>query len=276
MTVFTIYANSNDHFIYGSSATYSTARAGSGLVDNTGGIGHQAGQQLAAGNYYVYQAFLSFDLSAVPAGTLGSSKLTLDTFAAHGSVAKTYWASEFAWSGGTSDFVAGASLSGLTGFGNRSFASGEATGAKDFTGPASLPRSSTYKLAVFAQDQRDNVAPASGVGGFIAFNAAEQSGTSQDPRITITGINYSMAAGAGSFTLAGNQLLTAGMNAGAGSFTLTGNAAALRGGKAVAAATGVFTLTSAGILFPILRDPPQGRTIIFERSSLDDTRTLTL
>lgn len=254
MTTFTIYASANDHYITSTDATYSNARSGAGSkTDDSSGTSLFVGQLYPGGSYSVYQAFLSFDTSSVPAISPDSIELALYLGAASLTSTKQFNASERSWSGGAGDFVAGASLSGLSGFGSRNFTNGEAAGYKAFPGPSDVARTSAYKLIVYANDQQTNTVPTS--ADRLIFSSADTSGTTQDPKLTIT-ITYKLTAAAGAYTL-------------------TGMPALLTYGKRLVAAAGSFLLTGIAAAMGIKRYPPAGRTINFPASTLE-TRTLEL
>lgn len=255
MTTFTIYADTNDHEIDSySNVSYATARAGSGTKDDAAGSGsYKVGQYYGGGYYGCKQVFLSFDTSSLPASAPNSNKLQL-MLAASPSVSKTIDAAENTWSGGTGDFIAGASLSSLTAFGSRAFTSGESATLKDINGPTSFARSAAYKLILYAHDQQTNTTPSAGEE--MWFWAADASGTTNDPRLSVWFQNTTITASKGSFALTGKDAL-------------------LTAGRVVKAATGSFSLTGFAIALGIKRYPPPERTITFSRNTLED-RTLEL
>lgn len=250
--VYDVYANTDDHYIQSSNASYATARAGSGLADTSTGASLVAGQRNDAGTYRVFQAFLHFNTSGLPAKA--PDTLTCKIKCTTNSGTKRFDLREKSWSGGTGDFVAGASLSSLVAFGNTTIS---ATGVITFNGPTSFARSATYGLVLYAYDQENNAAPA-GYELFF-FAGAETAGTVDDPYLTYTDVitDYTMAATVGTFTL-------------------TGQPVAFSWGRRLIAAVGSFVLTGMAAALGVKRYPPPGRTINFPASRRDTNRTLEL
>lgn len=178
MTIYTIYANTNDHYVDSSNNTYSTARAGSGLVDDTSGAYMYAGQDYDAPTYYVKQAFLSFDTSAVISGQPASLSLTI--YVQFNDNPATYDVDIVNWTAGTGSFVAGTSLSAQSEFGTATLTG---TGDKVFSSTTNPARSSTYKLMIYGHRQETNSAP-TGIE-YIRFRSADWVGTATDPYLTI-------------------------------------------------------------------------------------------
>lgn len=74
MPTVAILANANDQYVKSSSATYTTARTGSGLTvgaDTTTNL--LAGQNFASSTYSCYETFMQFDTSLIAAGSTVSS-----------------------------------------------------------------------------------------------------------------------------------------------------------------------------------------------------------
>jgi hypothetical protein len=184
----------------------------------------------------------------------------------------TLKAAERAWSGGTADFVPGASLAGLTQFGSHAIVNNTAE-YKAFPGLINPSRSSTYQLIVYDVLQESASDPTTNITA--QFYHAETSGTSEDPYIVMD-VTRKLPGGVGSFTLAGqpaSQSVT--RVASPAAFTLTGIDTPLRYGKVLSASVGAFTMSGQAVTFPVLRSPPPERTFTFSISSLDETRTFT-
>lgn len=298
-TVYTVYAATTDHNVSSSSTTYSTARSGGGtLADNfsAGGLAVlDVGQDHSAGSgiYRCMEAFLPFDLSAVPSPS-AASKLIMNV-AATFTTTKTFQARITTFATGTGAFVAGASLSALTSFGSLAVTG---TGSKTWTGPADVgSRASTFGLILFGADQLNGVTPTSNALDFIRLDSADASGTTNDPRVEITvAVATTLTAAQGSFTLSGQvaglshgRKLTAArgdftlsgqsvnfprtsiMAMAAGSFAFSGQATA--GNIAMPAGHGLFALTGQASGLGIHRAPPASRTWTFGESRRDSTRT---
>lgn len=301
MTVYTVFADTNDHHVICTNATYATARSGAGTkTDYTTNITAPMPQVLSAGVYYCSEYFLSFDTSVIPAGT--PAAVFLDVFLAATQTAATQVIdfAEFAWSGGTADYIAGASLSASPQF-SRSFSNGEAAGYKTTTtNPANVARSATYKLVGYARFLRTGSAPTDATD--LTLYTANQSGTANDPRLRV-GIStpYTLAMDAGAFSLAGqaanlrhgrvnkanvgtfamtgrDALLNSirAFRADRGSFAFTGMDAGLRADRIVLAAAGAFALIGKAAALGIKRLPPIARTLVLPRSTLGNGRTLEL
>lgn len=299
MTTYTVYANANDHWVQANQgAAWATARAGGyGITDSPTGASLYFGDAKSGSNYYAWQAQLEFDLSAVPT-TSAATKLWVKPVSISGT--KSVWASVHTLAGGTSDFVAGGSLSSLGAFSPSAF-SLSGTSYQGMTGPADVgTRSSTFGLLLYGNLCRTGGTPAG--DETLAINGADTSGTSSDPYLEIIIASaYTLAFAAGSFALTGKDAnlvygrhlvsakgtftltgkaatLTAvrAVRAAVGAFTLSGQAALGKAARRVVAAVGAFSLTGLAIAMGIKRLPPEARTLTFAPSKLDDSRTLVL
>lgn len=193
-TVTTVFAGTNDGMIISDNATYSTARSGSGLgVDSS---------NLYAGQYHqvtfvCLEGFLAFDTTAIAdADTV--SAVVLDLYLVDDvSTGSDFLveARERDWSSGgltTADWVAGASLSGLTLMASINTSGIGATGSyKTFTSEAAFLTATNLKtgtvyLLLSSSRTRTGTAPSTSTDEYVGFRTAEQSGTTEDPKLTIT------------------------------------------------------------------------------------------
>lgn len=190
MTVTTVFASTDDGYLESQNASYTAARAGSGvLVDNTDTF-VRVGQYIF-GVYVVAQAFMRFDTSAIPVTDLVSSAAlelfwTVDQTAAN----FTLRVRAFDWAEPLSagDFVPGASIS-TTGTHVASLAAGGGVLGTyltfiDVDLPANINKGGVTELYFYSLEQENNSAPAG--NEFVEFSSADETGTGQDPKITIT------------------------------------------------------------------------------------------
>jgi hypothetical protein len=180
---YTIYANTDDYRIQSVATTWTAAKNGTGSLSasaasaTTGGIMSDTDGT----DYYCHQVFQNFDTSAV-SGTITAFSLSVNCSSAVGS-GQTYEAREYAWSGsGTGNFRTTAQLALLSNFGSVAI-----TGTGRFSFPKSSlahTPSATYKLILFAQRQRTDVAPSGANGHTISM--ADSVGTTNDAFLSIT------------------------------------------------------------------------------------------
>lgn len=273
MTIYTIYANTNDHKVEAADvSSWLDARSGTSVDSITdSGTNLTIGATVSGGTYRARQVFLQFDLSAVPADTPNSVELKIKN--AGGGSGMTVKAAERAWSGGTGDFVPGADLAALTQFGSHVFLNSSVE-YKTFTGLINPSRSATYQLVLYDVGQESATAPTDNLTA--QFYHAETAGTSEDPYIVMD-VTRKLAAAAAAFTLAGQPVIFGQARASeVGAFTITGIDAVLRHGKVLSAGTCAFTITGIAIALGLRRFPPIGRTITFDASRLDTSRNLEL
>lgn len=227
MPSYTIYADANDFIVVCNGPDYSDARSGAGGLSTETGVSSHFVGQFADSIFYCQQYFPQFDTSAV-SGTFvsGSFNLTISSRFANN---KVFEVREHAWptAGNTSAFVAGASLGGKALFGT--FSSGTSNGLKTATcGLSDVARTTTYRLVIAAEEQRTGTPP----GGYegVAITAAESSGTTDDPYLSITTVTATNHPGAGVFSGTGTF-------SGAGSIVKNGSAAFSGTGSFAAIAT---------------------------------------
>lgn len=194
-TVTTVFSAAGDGQVLSSDTTYSIARAGSGsLSANTAATTIQIGQRVPAGNFQCYEGFLSFDTSAIT-DTDVVTVVTLDMWLTTDSSTTdfTLEARDRDWTAGgltTADYVAGASLSGLTRVASLATSGIGATGAyKTYTSDASFLtvtnlKTGTVALLIHSSRHSGNNSPAGEEN--VLFSSADETGTTQDPKLTIT------------------------------------------------------------------------------------------
>lgn len=180
MTTYTIYASTNDQWIRSSDSTWLTARSGGTLTfDNTSTFVACA-SYFSSPNYRCDQAFLQFDLSAVPPGKPTTMSLTLAWL--QGGSTDSGRIAETTFGGSTADFVPGANLAALTQFATFTFDGAGSPQAVSST--HNPPRSAAYQLVVYSRDQESATATSSTVNR--SFSSSNTAGTASDPVITIT------------------------------------------------------------------------------------------
>ena len=193
MAVLVFYSDAADGFISSNNASYDPARSGSGstLTADTTNTTATVGQYYYS-SYYCYEAFISFDTSALPDSVTPSSAiLNLYGFQDNSTNADfTFEARVYDWGTTltTGDYVAGASLSALTSVATLSTASGWTTSGynnlTDVALPANINKTGTTRLICCSSRQTNNTAAV----GFesVSFYTTDETGTTKDPTITVT------------------------------------------------------------------------------------------
>lgn len=197
MSTVTIYADTTDAYLRSSDTTYSSARAGTGssltVTNNTNGY---CGQTVVSGTYIVFEYFVSFNTSSV------GGWVTSATLAAYVNVDDTgdsdftvnARANDWGPAVATDDWITGASLSG-----NALRATFDTTGLttgayQTFTSDSSFASNtaSPVRLVLASSAQEANTTPTVDNKGYINFLAADNSGTTYDPKLTIVAIDKSI------------------------------------------------------------------------------------
>ena len=225
MTTFTIYAGATDGYISSSNATYATARSGGTLSANTAGANIIVGQQRIGGINYVLEGYLEFDTSAVgPGATVTSSTLAIKGNNDKSATDFTLEAWSRDWGGGTlttGDYVAGASLSGLTllasALSSNFIFGAYNTFASDAAFLAAINLTGYTRILVASDLTRTNTAPTG--DEYTSYDSADVSGTSSDPRLII--IATLPITGAAAITEADDTVSSAGTVAIAGAAAIT-------------------------------------------------------
>lgn len=193
MTVTTVFSSAaSDGFLQSSSATYSIARAGTATVAVSDTDTFLQVGQFIFGIYVVSEAFLSFNTSVIPdTDAISSAALdlweTLDQTAANFTLrVRTLTLTEGGLVEG--DFVPGADISS-TGIHVASHAAGTGVvGAYntfiDVAMAANINKDDLTQMFMYSLEQENNSAPAG--NEFVEFSSGDESGTTQDPKLTIT------------------------------------------------------------------------------------------
>lgn len=197
MTIDTFYSESADGFIESShSTTYSTARSGGGSkVAPTTEVYLQVGQNYIGGfGYYLYETFLSFDTSTIPDSAIISSV----TLSLHGGdyvdqsttdftiEARTYdWGASLT----TADWVAGADLTSNTLLASRSTSGWSTSAYNDLTENGSnfvsaINKTGITRIILCSSRTKDGNTPTG--AEYVNLGASEKSGTSNDPKLSVT------------------------------------------------------------------------------------------
>lgn len=193
MTTSTFYASTADGQIESFNATYSTARSGGTLTANTAGGSANVGQ---VAGYSCYEAFLSFDTSAIPDGDIITAvTLSLDgTGATDGSDTDfTINARVYDWGASltTADWIAGASLSGNTLVASRSTSGWSAAGYNAFASEAAfltaINKTGVTYLVISSSRHEAGATPSG--NEYVGFATANNSGTANDPKLVVTHIS---------------------------------------------------------------------------------------
>ncbi|WP_062434996.1 hypothetical protein [Herbidospora daliensis] len=195
-TVTTVFADTGDGTIDSSNATYSTARSGSNLAATTSNTDLFIGQGEFGGEYYISEGFLSFDTSAIPdTDNVTAIALALWQLSDESTTDFTLEARQSAWTSGgltTADWVAGASLGSLTLLASINTSGIGADGAyKTLTSETALLSATNLKTGTVAMllcssRHRGNNTPSAGTSEAIGVASANDTGTTHDPKLTIT------------------------------------------------------------------------------------------
>lgn len=197
-TVTTVFSGTADGYLTSSSSSsYTDARAGTGsLSADTASTTFNVGQ-LQSGAKIVtdtcYEGFLSFDTSTITDSDL-VTVVTLDVWLVtdNSTTDFTIEARERDWGASltTGDYVAGASLSGLTLMASIATSGIGATGAyKTLTSQAAFLTATNLKtgtvyLLLDSSRQVGNNDPTG--NEYVVLSSADNTGTTQDPKLTIT------------------------------------------------------------------------------------------
>lgn len=266
MTTYTIYPSS-DHKVDSSGASYAIRRAGSGtLTYSTTDAEEAIGYENPS---FFRQAFFAFNTSGAGAQTPGEQvKFTFVSSLVDGS--PTAKLGESSWSGGTGDFIAGASLTGLPLFGSVS----PIVGTNVITKSSSVTRTSAYKLIMWGTQQESATDPAAHKR--FAVYLSERSGTTDDPRLTITIPPIgTLSASIGEFGVSSTAGAKASATGGGsiGEITSASTGVNLARGTLAATVGDITSTSAASMLVPV--NTSQDRRFNFDASTLAD-RTFSL
>ena len=220
MSTLVVYSGTTDGHIYcidgvaddgeggGSNGTYAEARAGTGVpfgAEDTYTYLHVGQNKVVAvfTEYQVFETFLAFDTSSVGSGsTVSAAVLNLTSYNNFTTTDFIIEARLYDWGTGltTADWVAGANLSALTLLAHRDTASGwTANIAYDLTNDAfaaNVNKTGSTRLLLCSDHTTANTAPTT--FEWLDAYAADQAGTTQDPKLTVT---YTAGGGGGSGAL---------------------------------------------------------------------------
>lgn len=213
-TVTTVYSSTADGVLFSwnqggtDDTSYEAARAGTAnLSAHPTSTEEAVGQTEGAGfsaYYQIRELFLLFDLTAIPSGdTKSSIALNMWLVEDRSGTDFTLEARHQLWSPtlDTTDWVAGASLSGFTLMASLNSSGIGATGAyKTFTSdPAmlgSLTSGSSLPLMLSSSRQRLDNRPTVDTDESLVFSMSEVTGTTQDPKLVITHAATGFSGGA--------------------------------------------------------------------------------
>lgn len=190
MTTTTIYSDAADGGVYGFNvSTYATARS-TATVANTTDTFQALGQKSGGGfSYYCYELFFWFATATIPdADTVSAATLSLYGQADNSTTDFTLTAALHNWGDTltTADWVAGASLSGLTTVASRSSSGWSTAAYNDFTDvafPANVDKTANTRLIVYSSRHSGNNTPSGDEHVFVWM--ADETGTTKDPKLTV-------------------------------------------------------------------------------------------
>lgn len=198
MTVTTVFSGTTDGYIdSSSSSSYTTARNGTGtLTADTASTTFNVGQAQTGAKIVTdtcYEGFLSFDTSAITDSDVVSA-IVLDVWLVTDNSATdfTLEARERDWGASltTGDYVAGGSLSGLTLMASIATSGIGSTGAyKTLTSQAAFLTATNLKTGTvyLILDSSREVGNNDPTGlEYVVLSSADNTGTTQDPKLTIT------------------------------------------------------------------------------------------
>jgi hypothetical protein len=189
MATTTIFTSANVGASRNESTTYATARAGSGTFTTPPANDVRLGQRLNSLVYYCWQIGLEFDLTSLAGATISDATLSIWLLADDSTQDFTVdaRASDYGAAYSSADFIAGASLSGLTLLATRATSGIGATGAyKAFTDVAMvgfLVPGSVNRLILTADRQSAGSVP---VGNEYITTYYDDTGGSTAPKLDIT------------------------------------------------------------------------------------------
>lgn len=203
MSTLTVYADTTDGQIRSTSNTYATARAGAALAAATAATLDETGQRWTGSNYLIDETFFGFDTSSLGASASVSAAIfSLYGFEDHSDTDFTWNCYLYDWGVAlaTGDWVAGASLSGLTLLGTFATTSFSAAGYNDFSDvafAANVSKTGTTRVMTASSRQESGNTPTGDEYVYSYF--ADQTGTTKDPKLVVT--YTSGAQGTGALTL---------------------------------------------------------------------------
>lgn len=189
MTTFTIYGDAADGYIRSQNASYATARAGGTLTANTTST-ITIGQEDNSPVYNCYEGFLAFDTSVIGAGATVSA-VTLSPFVSADFSSTDFTVNAYSRDWGsalaTGDYVAGASLSGLTFVASLLTSSISTLGRIDFTSDAAflseINLTGFTRLLLSSSRHSGNNTPTG--NEYIAIRGGDTGATSNMPKLVV-------------------------------------------------------------------------------------------
>ncbi|MFC5834662.1 hypothetical protein [Nonomuraea insulae] len=188
-TVTTVFGVSGDGIVRGFSSNYSTARSTASQVSSSGSVG----QSFSVSDYFCHEGFVGFDTSSLVDSDMVSAvelALWLETDSSNTDYTLEVRDRDWGASLELADYVAGASLGGFTRVATLTTSGIGAAGAyKAFASDATFLtvsniKTGTVRLLVSSDRQRSGTAP-TGIE-MVTFSFSSASGTTQDPKLTIT------------------------------------------------------------------------------------------
>ena len=215
MSTLVVYSDTTDGYIASSNTStgatndYAIVRAGTWLVADTTQTNLWVGQDWTydvendENSLSVDEAFLGFDTSSIPdTDTVSAAVFNLTSSGDFSTTDFTIEARLYDWGTGltTADWVAGASLSGLTLLAHRDTASGwTGNTAYDLTDDAfaaNVNKTGTTRLLLCSSRTTAGTSPTIDVREYVNAYSADSTGTTADPKLTVT-----YAAGGGTLFL---------------------------------------------------------------------------
>jgi len=194
MTVTVVYADTSDGFIFSVDDTYADCLRSGGGDFGFGALTAEGvidiGQLQSGGAYDVYEGFLIFDTSAVGTDAVSVATLELYGVADSSDTDFTINAYGLTWTAAlsTSDWQTDSDLGGLTTHATFATSGFSTSGYNTFTSNASLLThingSGDTSFCLASQETEDASAP-SGLEDVVVY-AADEAGTTKDPKLTIT------------------------------------------------------------------------------------------
>jgi hypothetical protein len=199
MSTLIVYADLADGFIDSSSGmggTYATSRNGTfSLTANSSGVNLPVGQynydvfESDPVTYFVDEGFLSFDTSSIGSGATVTAAVLRVTSAGSGPPDSRIEARLHDWGTSltTADWVAGASLSGKTllAYVSANFVYQTGYDFTDVALPANVNKTGSTRLLLCEKNTVDNVSSNYTAVELYAYSS-DQSGTTYDPKLTVT------------------------------------------------------------------------------------------
>lgn len=193
MTTTVVYSSTADGHINSANAAYATARTGGTLTVDTSTSSQNAVGQVEFFGYNCAEGFLDFDTSGIPDADTVSAAV-LDVYGSQDSSTTNFTieARLQNWGGTltTADWVSGADLGTPTLLASRSTASGWSTSAyntfTDTAFPANVNKTGVTYVMLCSDRHRVGNDPGAGGSEFVRFYSADDSGTTRDPKLTVT------------------------------------------------------------------------------------------